>query len=423
MHVLVDVPIKRRQIELNLYQATAIPFIYKELVCRLDVPFHTIVTINDKVYVIDGSQAHSCSFDKELCFFSEYASEHSYSTECVTALIAGVTIEHLFKVCDFKCTNDTRLKITELGANSYSILNPKNSLYLNCHDGDIWTTEPVYKTVLPKLGDTPGAWNIKLPCSCRILSSKSVEVLQPQFLCQKHDGFVTPAVHLTLPFHWTNLTDQVLQATTSKDIFRTGDMERIYSSHHEVIDWVKLNETTEAYQPYDFTDVQRTIHDHILTWHNFYSDGLMVIWNVIISVLVFHLFCRSHYSNYNIPVMYEFLRRAHGIHALEIEEISKRHLLFLIIIALVNLFIIWCFLLVLFFYCRRKWKRDSGIGCAFYTGREGRSRAGDSDTYMPLRAMGPDAAAPQQQPPQPGHSASYPPLPPYSTLPPLNNVR
>lgn len=70
IHVILDIPIKRLDHEMSLYQAIAIPFTSKGQLCRLDVNHHTVIKRNDKVFVIDGSQAHSCDFDKELCYFS-----------------------------------------------------------------------------------------------------------------------------------------------------------------------------------------------------------------------------------------------------------------------------------------------------------------------------------------------------------------
>ena len=381
INVILDIPIQRKGQEANLYQAIAVPFLHENRTCRLNVPYHTIITRDNNIYIIDGSQAHTCNFENEYCTFSEYSSEHSYSTECIRSLIKGKPIDKLKRVCNFICSEDKTTHITEIETNHYSVINPHAGLIMSCFDSKNWKSKPIGQSTLGKLGQVPGAWTIQLPCNCKVHDENNNMLIEPSYLCVKANNYQAPIVRLLIPYIWTNITEDTwIRSAVINTSSTTGHQ---YDRLEDIINWEAINKTEEDFKPIDFSSIEDSIHKHLLTWNSFYSDSLMVLWNIIISIILFYTYCKMNFTS--SPFLYEFLRRAPPAHALSLEEVSRRHFLFLIIIIFLNLFILWCFILVLYFYCRRKWTRN-GIGCMFFGGNTNQRE----EAYHPLQALGPD---------------------------------
>lgn len=289
IHVYLSVPLKPIRTEFKLYIAQAVPFVHyekinnRQQICQVDLSYNTVIFEGNKGYLVEGSQPTHCNINSNICHFTRHRDTYSLKGACLHALLDGTSIENLKSVCPIICaTNNKDNVVLELDFNVYGVISTRD-FNMECFPNSLRTeSEKQIVKRVPVSLHNHGLFVLKIPCNCRIHFISTNHYFNPPLLCRQT---VTgpSAITVTLPIHWGSFADDninVKAATLTEGLYQFLPSPNI--SH--LLNWTNI----------PVTPVQTsTWHAHFYNYSDSYTSYTMIIWNVILTALLAHLFFKN----------------------------------------------------------------------------------------------------------------------------------
>lgn len=259
-------------------------------------------------------------------------------------------METLTNICPLKCELDTgELIVQNLYHNYYAVLYNKD-FHIYCYNNLLMQGKHVISRRLIRANTVKdGTMIFHLGCLCRLYFPALTQIIDPDLMCrQRQDHLVQDIqIQVFLPMQWVNLTT----VTSVKMYARTLIQEIIHTPRINRYNYSKSFHWNLKYIPLNQSMLDR-MHEHILTYHPFYSQSLLVAWNLAISIFIFYLWSalngygRAGHNRQVAPIAYSLVANANPVTALSEADAAARHLLFLIIVGVLNIIILLISILI-----------------------------------------------------------------------------
>lgn len=172
--VTVNVPVRRKGDKWSLFEYVPSPLAWRNYTCTMSDTSNLLVVVSKGgARTITGFQRTVCDPSHTgLCLLPRQRKGSTITSECVTGLLGGESVDRLRTICPFFCRPSCGgVLLTWVWDSSFIVTHPSPDLVLSC---------PNSTTTFPT--GVPGAFEVSIPCDCSLFEGGSTLVL-PRFPC------------------------------------------------------------------------------------------------------------------------------------------------------------------------------------------------------------------------------------------------
>lgn len=279
--VIIKVPLRKVNNNWVLFRALTIPFAWERKTCVFHNKMLLVAKSNTDSYLI--TDFTHCNVDDKLCLLPRTLSSGDSELSCITHLVNGAQISEVIEFCKPTCKNVNAMQIKQLEPEKFIVVHPAEFLKLNCGNES--------KTMIIKNYQTPGAFEIDVPCTCSLLSLNRT-LVSKKFPCDLNtiDNF---SIKHILPAMWSNFNSFKLQPLSSKTYLTFSNItEGLNNSYfnNNLEEKLQLDLATNKYYP-TLSEVRLKSLDTNThsSWH------ILRIINVISIILLIIIILRNPY--------------------------------------------------------------------------------------------------------------------------------
>jgi len=323
----LKIPIMTKKSTYKLWKLTPIPFKHFNSICSIPLQNQLVIQHNNHHVTLTGDEVNDCDLPNKFCFMPKFSSQLTQNPKCISLLLRNnATANEIRQHCTLTCTDYTEdtPNIFELKRNSYGIINPQNSILIQC---------PSNNTTIPPLTDI-GIHTIDLPCECS-LHFNSI-IIPPDFPCPS-SLIDEVSIHVSIPSLWTTMNASIIN---DKSIFNKMS-EILNEQWHESLPHLNLTAHTDLIIE-DLIPQSYTLGNHL--------SFISTIWAIIITLWTTWLTLKIIGSNaLAIPLSFFPTVRADT----DIPQLIEYSLLIIIVFVLILI------LILIQYYINQKWTLES----------------------------------------------------------------
>lgn len=162
--IYINIPIKRRNLEMKMYRLIHAPYSFNDEECVLANAPTYIAQVNNSMIPITAELLRLCPMQNNmLCLIPEGIYEPTQFSKCATALAGSKQIE-ILKNCVFQCQRATRVRVQAVSTTQFIVSNAKN-----------FTIQCLGKQEINYfLRNSVGAVILNLACGCSVSIFKTI---------------------------------------------------------------------------------------------------------------------------------------------------------------------------------------------------------------------------------------------------------
>lgn len=269
--VALKVPTKSKSSSYKMFHLTALPFLYHNSICQvnIDVDFVAFKSPKPKVLPITSFAEKKCSpLVSPLCQLPRYDTPLHPSSNCLHAILTNSTVESINSHCHLTCVKYIEPRVIALSNVKFAIFAPNSTFELNCEN----FPEP-RNLVVPPIG----LFVISLPCKCSL--KLDYEIVEPEFPCI--DELDDPEYHHLIPAPFTKLETPIISEHTS------------FSALDEIINhkWHSTIPHTNISEPPLPPATHIPLEIHAAAYTSYASSIVLIVVIIIVLVIGIKLFC------------------------------------------------------------------------------------------------------------------------------------
>lgn len=284
--VHIKVPVVPIHTKWQLFELITTPFAWENQTCTIQHQNLYLAVSKSSTRQISGTSLHHCSpYKNKLCYLPRFSADNLQGPECARKMYEGATIEDIASNCPMSCHPSTALTISEIEHETYVITHPTDTTHVSCHN----ISYPVSR--IPR---KPGAIKIDLPCDCKLVTNFNTVLIPTRFPCPNNTPNQAVITHI-LPAAWSNLKTFILNPSSFSNLptFRNVN-ECLNNNWTSTVPHLNLSNFT-PWRPVK-KDVEEAIADLSTYGDNYgiHGDSILLIWNIVLSILVLHLFFKTN---------------------------------------------------------------------------------------------------------------------------------